>query len=152
MLSNHSWRVRGSRQRWIGAGLAATGYLGLRAAASPLQLIAAVVIYQIALNMMLTPLLATMADAVLDGCKGLAGGLLTPAQPVAALLGPAIIWSSIECARFEGVLAVRSGRGAIRYPPRKCQGTGPSWASCAALARIASVTNRLRSSRGPSIH
>lgn len=108
-LSDRSWRVRRSRRRWIGAGLATTGasYFGLWAAANPVQLIAAVVIYQIALNMMLAPLLATMADAVPDGRKGLAGGLLTPAQPAAALVGAAVTgWAASAAMQFAVVVGV----------------------------------------------
>src|SRR3546814_12461394 len=69
-----------NRRRWIAGGLAATlaTYPLLHWAASPVQIIAAVLIFQAALNMMLAPLYTMMADEVPDHQKGVAGGLLTP--------------------------------------------------------------------------
>lgn len=90
-LSDRTYSRRRSRRRWIAAGLAATAasYAGVAAATSPAELVTAVVLYQLAVNMLLAPVLATMADAVPDRVKGLAGGLLALAQPVAALVGAA---------------------------------------------------------------
>lgn len=92
-LSDGAYRRRRSRRRWIGGGLAATlaSYAGIALAVAPWELIAAVVLYQFAVNLLLAPLLATMADAVPDTHKGLAGGLLTPAQPLAAMIGAGVI-------------------------------------------------------------
>lgn len=91
-LSDRSWARRGSRRRWIGGGLIATmaSYAGIAAAQTPAALLAAVALFQVAVNMMLAPLSATMADAVPDRSKGLAGGLLAAAQPVAALVGAGV--------------------------------------------------------------
>lgn len=143
VLSDRSWRLRRSRRRWIGGGLVLTAvsYAGVAAAAAPAQLVMAIVLYQVALNMMLGPLLATMADAVPDSHKGIAGGLLALAQPIAALVGATITgWAMPAGLRFAAVVAVvvalatpllLAGR-----PPVVTAKPGPQAASRADLRRL----------------
>ena len=81
--------VIGTRRLWIGMGLACTvgAYGLLHGAATPALIVAAVVGYQVGLNMMLSPLAAWAADSVPDAQKGRLAGLLGAAPPVAALAG-----------------------------------------------------------------
>lgn len=79
----------GTRRRWAAAGLVLTiaSYALVHAAASPGEVVAAIVAYQVALNMLLSPLAAWAADRVPDRRKGLLGGLLGLGPPVGALAG-----------------------------------------------------------------
>lgn len=79
----------GTRRGWVAAGLGLTilSYGLILAAQSPLAIIAAIIVYQAALNMMLAPLAAWAADTVPDAQKGLLGGLLGAAPPAGALAG-----------------------------------------------------------------
>lgn len=75
------------RRSWVAAGLAAT--VGLQLAIvwcdTVMALLWLVVAWQIALNLMLTPLIAWAGDVVPDDRKGLLGGLLSLAPPLGAL-------------------------------------------------------------------
>lgn len=79
----------GSRQRlrWSAAGLLASlvGVIAISRAHEPATLVAAVVGWQVALNLLLAPLAAHGADRVPDAHKGELGGLLSFAPAVAAL-------------------------------------------------------------------
>lgn len=81
--------VRGSRRGWVAAGLALTisSYVVIHQAATPVAIVGAVILYQVALNMMLSPLAAWAADTVPDSQKGLLGGLLGAGHPIGALAG-----------------------------------------------------------------
>lgn len=83
--------VVGTRRGWAAAGLGLTlaSYVLLHAAATPGQVVAAILAYQVALNMLLSPLAAWAADRVPDRRKGLLGGLLAASPPIAALAGVA---------------------------------------------------------------
>jgi MFS family permease len=78
-----------NRRGWIAAGLLLTA--GLLVAMDGLtrlpELIAAIVLWQLALNMMLGPLSAWAADMVPDDRKGFLGGLLAFAPGIGALAG-----------------------------------------------------------------
>lgn len=80
-------RGRG-RRGWLAGGVVATAvsYAAMAIAATPAALILAVVAFQVAVNAVLAPLLAIMADEVPDAQKGVAGGLLAMANPVASAL------------------------------------------------------------------
>lgn len=103
-LSDRGFARSGTRKPWIVAGLVATmaSYGGIALAATPATVVAAVVAFQAALNLLLSPLFATMADAVPDAQKGLAGGLLALASPLGSLFGSALTAASMlgEDARF----------------------------------------------------
>jgi MFS family permease len=78
-----------NRRGWVAAGLAlVTGLLVSLAGLKTLpELIAAIILWQLALNMMLGPLSAWAADLVPDRRKGLLGGLLSFAPAIGALSG-----------------------------------------------------------------
>lgn len=81
--------IWGGRRRWVSAGLVLTivSYAVLSLATTPITIVAAIIFYQVALNMMLAPLAAWAADSVPDAQKGLLGGLLGAGHPVGALAG-----------------------------------------------------------------
>jgi MFS family permease len=75
------------RRFWVGVGLAATILLQLAMARAGTvgMLLCLVTAWQLALNLMLTPLIAWAGDCVPDARKGLLGGLLSIAPPLGAL-------------------------------------------------------------------
>jgi MFS family permease len=77
------------RRSWIFAGLVGSSALlpVMQFATGPVMLIAIIICWQIALNMMLAPLLAWAGDCVPDSQKGLLGGLLALAPALGALSG-----------------------------------------------------------------
>ncbi len=81
-----------SRRGWVLAGLVLScGLLAaMRAGETMAQLIAMIVVWQIALNMMLAPLAAWAGDVVPDQQKGLLGGMLSLAPGLGALVGAGI--------------------------------------------------------------
>jgi MFS family permease len=84
--------VIGTRRKWAACGLVLTlaSYLPIYFATSALDIVVAVIGYQIALNMLLAPLTAWAADVVPDSDKGLLGGLLA-AGPAAGAIAGAIV-------------------------------------------------------------
>jgi MFS family permease len=88
------WASDASRNRrhWVAAGLLLTVLLLLAIAriTDPLQLIAALVAWQCALNMMLAPLAAWAGDCVPDDRKGMLGGLMAFAPAAGAFAGALI--------------------------------------------------------------
>lgn len=79
----------GTRRGWILAGMIASGLLLVCVgyATSLSQIIAIVMVWQLSLNMMLSPLLAWAGDCVPDEQKGLLGGLFALAPALGALSG-----------------------------------------------------------------
>ena len=79
----------GVRRPWIAAGLALSCMLLLTVsrATGPVELLAIIVVWQVALNMMLAPLAAWAGDCVPDSQKGRLGGLLAFAPALGALSG-----------------------------------------------------------------
>ena len=79
----------GRRIPWILGGLALSCLLlvTMSTAASPLDLIVLIVLWQVALNMMLGPMSAWGGDVVPDAQKGLLGGLLAFAPALGAASG-----------------------------------------------------------------
>ncbi|WP_137681730.1 MFS transporter [Aurantiacibacter suaedae] len=78
-----------TRRSWIAGGLAGSCalLLALGSATSVPVLLVLIALWQIALNMMLAPLIAWAGDVVPDGQKGLLGGLLSFAPAIGALIG-----------------------------------------------------------------
>ncbi len=86
--------VRGNgRRRWMAGGLVAiaASYLLLIGASSWFALVAAVLLFQVAINALLAPMAALMADEVPDIQKGVAGGLTALAGPVASGIGAVLV-------------------------------------------------------------
>ena len=103
-LSDRS-RARGTgRRRWVAGGLLATAasYGIVAAAASPWAIVGAVVLFQCAVNALLAPMLAIMAEEIPDAQKGVAGGLLALGNPLASLVSTLLIAGATlgEGARF----------------------------------------------------
>ncbi|MGA1798885.1 MFS transporter [Sphingomonas sp. 4RDLI-65] len=87
-LSDRSVARGRGRRGWLAGGVVATAisYAAMATAATPGELMLAVIAFQVAVNAVLAPLLAIMADEVPDTQKGMAGGLLAMACPVASAL------------------------------------------------------------------
>ena len=87
----------GGRRPWVAAGLVATMLLtaALATADRPVSLLAAVVGWQVALNMMLAPLAAWAADAVPDRRRGLLGGVFGLGPAAGAAAGLLFGWSRL---------------------------------------------------------
>ena len=85
------------RRPWIAAGLLASVALlmAMQWVNSVPMLIAMIVIWQLALNMMLAPLSAWAGDCVPDSQKGLLGGLLAFAPAFGALSGALVTWPGL---------------------------------------------------------
>jgi len=85
-LSDRSVARGGGRRTWMVGGLIATTatYAAIAVAYSPAAIIAAIVCFQVALNAVLAPLVAVMADEIPDSQKSTAGGLLSLGYPVAS--------------------------------------------------------------------
>jgi MFS family permease len=81
------------RRSWIAGGLVATiiSYAGVAVAPTPTTLILAVMAFQVALNLMLAPLVALLAEENPDRQNGLMSGLLAGAQPLGAAVGLVLV-------------------------------------------------------------
>ncbi|PCD03969.1 MFS transporter [Sphingomonas spermidinifaciens] len=84
--SDRSLERGGGRRRWVAAGLVALAlaYPVLAAAATPATILAAVLLIQVAVNLLIAPLLAILADEVPEGQIGLASSLLALGAPLAS--------------------------------------------------------------------
>lgn len=83
------------RRPWILAGLIASNLLLLAvgAAATVTQIIALVMVWQVALNLMLSPLMAWAGDCFPDEQKGILGGALALAPALGALAGSLVTYA-----------------------------------------------------------
>jgi len=92
-LSDRSVARGGGRRRWIAFGAAATpvAYAAIALAHAPLAIILAIVAFQCAINALLAPFMAIMADEIPDGQKGVAGGLLAFANPLASAMSTLLL-------------------------------------------------------------
>ena len=85
-------RGRGRRSVMaIGLGLLMLAYLGVALAASPLEIVLAVAFFEFAVNALLAPMFAIMADEIPDSHKRTAGGLLAVGYSLAATLSTLLI-------------------------------------------------------------
>ena len=93
MLSDRAVAAGGSRRGWISAGAALTvlSYGAIWAARGPAALLAAVMLFQVAVNAMLAPITATVGDEVPGEQLGAAGGLLALGVPVASAVSAALV-------------------------------------------------------------
>lgn len=103
-LSDRSVARGGGRRAWMAGGVAATAASsgGLIVAATPLALVAALVAFQIAVNALLAPMMAIMAEEVPDAQKGVAGGLFALGGPLASIVSTVLVGQATltEAARF----------------------------------------------------
>lgn len=92
-LSDRTRSRFGRRKPWIlaGAGLTTLSYAGVFWARTPLELMAAVILFQTAFNILFSPLSAVFADAVPDRRKGLVSAFSGLAYPVASLYAALVI-------------------------------------------------------------
>lgn len=92
IVSDRVYRRSGSRRGVMATGLVLTlaSYGAVAAAATPLALVLAIVLFQAAVNMLLAPLSAVMADAVPDEDKGLAGGTVVLAGSAGAIVAAGV--------------------------------------------------------------
>jgi MFS family permease len=131
-LSDRSVRRGGGRRRWMVGGIVATAasYAAVALAATPAALIAAIVAFQFAVNALLAPMMAIMAEEIPDSEKGIAGGLLSLGSPVASAFSAMLVGEAMlpEAARLALVpatvaacvlplLLMRGGAGAARVAP-----------------------------------
>lgn len=103
MLSDRTYRLSGTRRPWIAASLAALilSYAAFHLSASPVSLLLAVAMLQVAINMGFAPILAMMADEVPDAQKGLVGGLIGTGQPIGSFVAVLIVTAPIgEAGRY----------------------------------------------------
>jgi len=89
MLSDRTVDGPHGRRPWVWSGVVATlaSYGLLYASTTPAALVAGVVLFQVALNLMLAPLIAIAADETPDDQKGQVGGLFGAVYPLGALAG-----------------------------------------------------------------
>ena len=108
-LSDRSVARGGGRRKWVVLGLAglAVSFAAVAFAATPAQIILAVVLFQTAVNAVLAPMFAVMADEVPDAQKGLSGGLIALGAPLASAVAALMITAGVtgEPARLGFVFA-----------------------------------------------
>ncbi|WP_341208178.1 MFS transporter [uncultured Sphingomonas sp.] len=92
-LSDRHYARGGGRRGWIAGGLVALAisYAGIASAAQPATLIVAVLAFQLAVNAVLAPMMAIMADEIPDDQRGLAGGLLAIGPPAAGAVSALLV-------------------------------------------------------------
>ncbi len=92
-LSDRSFARGGGRRGWIAGGLVAVAisYGAIALADRPVTLIGAVLAFQIAVNAVLAPMMAIMADEIPDDQRGLAGGLLAIGPPAAGAVSALLV-------------------------------------------------------------
>jgi MFS family permease len=95
MLSDRTYRLRGTRRPWIAASLVALviSYAAFHLSTTPASLLVAVALLQIAINMGFSPIVAIMADEVPDDQKGLVGGLFGTGQPIGSFVAVVIVYA-----------------------------------------------------------
>ena len=108
-LSDRSVARGGGRRRGIAFGLAGltVSFAAVALATTQIQIIFAVILFQIAVNAVLAPMFAVMADEVPDAQKGLAGGLIALGAPLASAIATLMVAIGVsgEPARLGFVLA-----------------------------------------------
>lgn len=92
-LSDRSLAAGGGRRRWITAGLIAVAlsYGMIALADRPATLVTAILFFQVAINMVLAPMMAIMADEIAPDQRGLAGGLLALGPPAAGAVSALLV-------------------------------------------------------------
>jgi MFS family permease len=103
-LSDRSVDRGGGRRRWMAGGLVATAasYGVVASAATPVQIVVAIVVFQCAVNVLLAPMMAVMSEEIPDSQKGVIGGLLALGSPAASAVSTLLVGQAMlpEVARF----------------------------------------------------
>ncbi|OMJ32493.1 MFS transporter [Sphingomonas sp. Sph1(2015)] len=96
-LSDRSQRAGRGRRRLMAIGLAgvAASYAAIGMAATPVMLVAAILFFQFAVNALLAPLMAIMAEEIPDAKRGLTGGLIALGNPVASALSTWLVGETL---------------------------------------------------------
>ncbi|MCR5871322.1 MULTISPECIES: MFS transporter [unclassified Sphingomonas] len=83
----------GTRRSWVVLGLALLGlsFAAVALAQTPTAIILAIILFQVAVNALLSPMFAIMADEVPGAQMGLAGGLIALGSPLASAVGALMI-------------------------------------------------------------
>lgn len=83
----------GGRRSWVLVGLVllAMSFAAVAIAQTPATIILAIILFQVAVNALLAPLFAIMADEVPGAQMGLAGGLIALGSPLASAVGAVMI-------------------------------------------------------------
>lgn len=83
----------GGRRRWavLGLVLLAASFAAVALAQTPGAIVVAIILFQVAVNALLAPLFAIMADEVPGAQLGLAGGLIALGSPLASAVGAVMI-------------------------------------------------------------
>ena len=83
----------GRRRAWVAAGALALAlsFACVAMAQTPGAIIAAVMLFQAAINMLLGPLMAIIADEIPDEQRGLTGGLLALASPMGSAVSVGLV-------------------------------------------------------------
>ena len=91
--SDRSLARGGQRRPWVVLGLAllAMSFAAVALAHTPATIVVAIILFQIAVNAVLSPLFAIMADEVPGAQMGLAGGLIALGSPLASAVGALMI-------------------------------------------------------------
>jgi len=109
-LSDRSVARGGSRRPWLALGfvLLALSYAAVALAISAVGIVAAIAFFQFAVNALLAPLMAIMAEEIPDEQKGVAGGLLALGNPLAAAVSAVLVSLALvgEAGRLAIVAAV----------------------------------------------
>lgn len=92
-LADRAVRRGGARRRWLAGGLIATllAYALIASVRTPAGIIVAIALYQCAVNALLSPILAIMAEETPDAMKGISGGLLALGTPAAAAVSALLV-------------------------------------------------------------
>ena len=102
-LSDRAVERGTGRRAGLMRGLALTilSYAGVAAAVSPVEIVVAIAFFQFAVNALLAPLFAIMADEIPDSSKRTAGGLLALGHPLAAAVSAMLVaWPLPEGGRL----------------------------------------------------
>ncbi|MEH3159236.1 MAG: hypothetical protein PGN08_10120 [Sphingomonas taxi] len=125
--------MAGGGRGWRGGvAVTAVSYAGVASATTPVELVAAIVAFQIAVNMLLAPMMAIMAEEVPDAQKGIAGGLIALGSPLASAFSAVLVGAGD-----------RGGGGAARHPG----GDGGGLHAAAAVRAGADPAGRARRGR-----
>lgn len=86
-VSDITYHRTGTRRPWVAVGMGGliAAFAVINRSTTPIGLLGAIAIWQVALNMMFAPLVAVLADEVPDDHKGRVSGLLGISHPVGVL-------------------------------------------------------------------